>query len=155
VPVSGLLTAVMVAFVSALLPMLNVETYVGAVTAADGVGNLWLLCAVVAVGQMVGKLVWYAAGSRSMRAGWVRRKLDKPRRRRQLALWQARVSGRPTTAAAVVFAAGSVGLPPLAVISVLAGQLRMPLALFMVMGLAGRYVRFAALVHGVGLLHLG
>jgi membrane protein YqaA with SNARE-associated domain len=153
--VSGLLGAVAVAFVSALLPLLNVEAYVGALAAAGAAGNPWLLCAVVAAAQMVGKLVWYVAGARSMRLGWVRRKLDKPRRQRQLAVWRARVSGRPATAAAVVFAAGSVGLPPLAVISVLAGQLRMPLALFMMTGVAGRFVRFAALVHGVGVLHLG
>lgn len=151
---SGLLTALAVAFASALLPLLNVEAYVAAVTAGGVAGNLWLLCGVVAVGQMVGKMMWYLAGSRSMQLGWVQRKMAKPRRQRQLAVWQARVSGRPASAAGVVFLAGSVGLPPLAVVSVLAGQLRLPVQLFVLMGLAGRFVRFGALVHGVALLPL-
>lgn len=146
------LVAVGVAFVSALLPVVNIETYVAAVSAGGVGGNLWVLCALVAVAQMAGKLVWFYAGAHAMEVGWVRRKMSTPRRSAQLQRWQVRVGGRPAIASATVFAAGAVGLPPLAVVSVLAGQLRVPLALFLLAGTAGRFMRFAALAHGATLL---
>lgn len=146
------LVAVGVAFVSALLPVVNIEAYVAAVSAAGVGGNLWLLCGLVAVGQMAGKLVWFYAGAHALDVGWVRRKMSTPKRAAQLQRWQAWVGGRPGIAAATVFAAGAVSLPPLAVVSVLAGQLRVSLAMFLVAGTTGRFLRFLALAHGVTLL---
>lgn len=149
------LVAVGVAFVSALLPVVNIEAYVAAVAAGGVGGNLWSLCALVAFGQMAGKLVWFYAGAHAVDIRWVRRKMSTPKRAAQLQRWQVRVGGRPGIASATVFAAGAVGLPPLAVVSVLAGQLRVPLALFMVAGTIGRFLRFVALAHGVTLLPIG
>ncbi|MGH3368073.1 MAG: hypothetical protein ACRDOY_12810, partial [Nocardioidaceae bacterium] len=146
------LGAVGVAFVSALLPVINIEAYVAAVSATGVGGNLWLLCALVAFGQMAGKLVWFYAGAHAQKVGWIRRKMSTPKRAAQLERWEARVGGHPGIASATVFAAGAAGLPPLAVISVLAGQLRVPLALFLVAGVTGRFVRFLALAHGATLL---
>jgi membrane protein YqaA with SNARE-associated domain len=149
------LVAVGVAFVSALLPVVNIEAYVAAIAAGGVGGNLWLLCALVAFGQMAGKLVWFYAGAHALNVRWVRRKMSSPKRTAQLQRWQVRVGGRPGIASATVFAAGSVGLPPLAVVSVLAGQLRVPLALFLIAGTTGRFLRFALLAHGATLLPVG
>jgi membrane protein YqaA with SNARE-associated domain len=149
------LVAVAVAFVSALLPVINIEAYVAAVAASGVGGNLWLLCTLVAFGQMAGKLVWFYAGAHAGDIRWVRRKMSTPKRAAQLQRWQVRVGGHLGIASATVFAAGAVGLPPLAVVSVLAGQLRVPLTLFMVAGTIGRFLRFVALAQGVTLLPLG
>jgi len=148
------LVAVAVAFVSALLPVVNIETYVAAVSAGAVSENLWLLCALVAVAQMAGKLVWFYAGAHALKLGWLRRKMSTPKRAAQLQLWQERVGGRPSVASAAVFAAAAASLPPLAVVSVLAGQLRVPVALFLAVGTIGRFLRFLALAHGATLLPL-
>jgi membrane protein YqaA with SNARE-associated domain len=146
------LVAVGVAFVSALLPVINIETYVAAVSAGAVSENLWLLCALVAVAQMAGKLVWFYAGAHALKVGWLRRKMSTPKRAAQLQRWQERVGGRPSIASAAVFAAAAASLPPLAVVSVLAGQLRVPVALFLAVGTIGRFLRFLALAHGATLL---
>jgi membrane protein YqaA with SNARE-associated domain len=149
------LVAVGVAFVSALMPVVNIEAYVAAVSAGEVGANLWLLCTLVAFGQMAGKLVWFYAGAHAVNVGFVRRKMSKPKRAAQLQRWRARVGGRPVIATATVFAAGAAGLPPLAVVSVLAGQLKMPVGLFLAAGTVGRFVRFLALAHGASLLPVG
>jgi len=149
------LVAVGVAFVSALLPVINIEAYVTAVAAGGVGGNLWVLCTLVALAQMAGKLVWYYAGAHAVDIRWVRHKMSTPKRAAQLERWQTHVGGRPVIVSATVFAAGAVGLPPLAVISVLAGQLRVRLALFLVAGGVGRFLRFVVLAHGATLLPFG
>ena len=111
-------------------------------------GNLWLLCALVAAGQMAGKFVWFYGGAHAVNVRWVRRKMSTPKRAAQLQRWRVRVGGRPVIASATVFTAGATGLPPLAVVSVLAGQLRVPIVLFLAAGTTGRYLRFLALTHG-------
>jgi len=51
-----------------------------------------------------------------------------------------------------VFASASSGFPPFAIVAVVAGQLRMSLPLFFVLGLAGRWLRFAAVLGGAAWL---
>ncbi|HET7329014.1 MAG TPA: VTT domain-containing protein [Nocardioidaceae bacterium] len=144
-----------VAFVSALIPLVNVEAYLGAVVATVGDANIWALCVVAGVGQMIGKVLWYGAGRRSMELAWVRKKMSAPKRQAQLRLWRARVQGRPLFSGAVLLASAFVGLPPYAVISVLAGQLRMSFTLFCVTGLVGRIARFAVVAFGVAVVPFG
>jgi membrane protein YqaA with SNARE-associated domain len=55
-------------------------------------------------------------------------------------------------AGALVFVSALTGLPPFAVLSVLAGQLRMSLALFLGLGFAGRWLRFAGVLAGTSWL---
>jgi membrane protein YqaA with SNARE-associated domain len=55
----------------------------------------------------------------------------------------------------IVFVSASVGLPPFAVISLLAGQVGMSLPRFLVIGSVGRLIRFSAVALGVEqVLHL-
>ena len=49
---------------------------------------------------------------------------------------------------ALVLVSAFSGFPPFAILAVLAGQLRMHLALFFVLGLAGRWLRFTAVLGG-------
>ena len=46
----------------------------------------------------------------------------------------------------------ATGIPPFAILSVLAGQLRMNLVLFIGIGLLGRWLRFLAVLGGAGWL---
>lgn len=130
---------------SALLPVLNVEVYLSALAAAEPV-DVWMIAVAAALGQMLGKIVYYYLGRSSLSWAWVRRKTDKPAFQDALARWQAKVEGRPWVAAGFVLLSASVGIPPLAIVSVLAGTLRMSLTMFVVVGFVGRLARFASVL---------
>ena len=146
--VEDVLAVVGVAFVSALVPLVNIEAYLGVRGSVGSIQSVWLLGLAAAMGQMVGKLVWYYLGANSLSWGWVRRRMDKPRAQERLARWQNRTATRPVLASALVFGSAFSGFPPFAILSVLAGQLRMPVGLFLALGLVGRWLRFAGVLGG-------
>lgn len=133
------------AFLSALVPLFNVEGYL-MVLATQSAGTVALLAGAAAVGQMIGKVLWYLAGSSSLRLPAIERKLAQPKWQTSLAKWQDRTHGRPWVAAGITFASAFAGLPPYAVIAVLAGVLRMSLPLFVATGLVGRFLRFVVIL---------
>jgi membrane protein YqaA with SNARE-associated domain len=139
-------------FASALVPVVNVEAYLAVRAAVSEVSSVWTVALMVAAGQMAGKLVWYYLGASSLDWGFVRRKLDKPKAQARLALWRTRTRDRPVLAGALVLVSAVGGIPPFAVLAVVAGQLRMNLMLFVTLGLAGRWLRFAAVLGGVSWL---
>lgn len=65
-----------------------------------------------------------------------------------MARWRLRTEGRPWFCAGVLLVSASTGVPPYAVLCVLAGTLRVPVWVFLVTGLVGRAVRFAAVIGG-------
>lgn len=141
-----------VAVASALVPLINIEAYLIGLGALTGSSDVWFLATVAGVGQMAGKVVWYYLGANAVRWGWVRRKLEQPKAAEKLALWQQRTHDRPWISSVLVFVSALTGFPPFAIVSVLAGQLRMSLTLFLVVGGIGRTLRFAAFLGGAGWL---
>jgi membrane protein YqaA with SNARE-associated domain len=154
--VPGLLEDVLallgVGFVSALVPLVNIEAYLGVRGSVADVGALWTLAFAAAFGQMVGKVVWYYLGANALSWGWVRRKVEKPKAQARLEKWRTRTQERPVVTGVLVFLSAFSGFPPFAIVAVLAGQLRMSLTLFFVLGLIGRWLRFAAVLEGAGWL---
>jgi len=139
-------------FASALVPIINLEAYLAVRAAVADVDAVWLLALAAAVGQMVGKFIWYQLGASSLSWAWVRRKVEKPKARARLELWRTRTHDRPVLAGGLVLVSAVVGLPPFAVLAVLAGQLRMNLLLFLTLGLLGRWLRFVTVLGGVAWL---
>ena len=136
-------------FVSALVPLVNIEAVLGARGSVAGMADsLWLLSLAAAVGQMAGKLIWYYLGANSLQWAWVRKRIERPKPQARLEKWRTRTQERPVVAGALVFASAASGFPPFAILSVLAGQLRMNLVQFFVLGLVGRWLRFAAVLGG-------
>jgi membrane protein YqaA with SNARE-associated domain len=132
--------------VSALVPVVNAEAYVAGVAAVfDGFG-VWSVALAAASGQMVGKVVYFLLGRDSLRWRWVRAKTESPKWRDALGRWQRRVGGNPWLGGLLLFVSAWLGVPPFAVMSVIAGQLRVPLAVFLAAGLAGRLGRFVTLL---------
>lgn len=143
-----------VSVASAVLPIINLEIYLAGVAGASGVAGLGgggaLLFAVAAgLGQTVGKVIWYEVARRGVESAWAQKKLSGPKISRSYATWTARMEGRPWYAAAIIFLAASVGLPPLLVMSAVAGALRMRLWVFVPTVLLGRTLRFYLLLLGV------
>lgn len=138
------------AFTSALVPVVNIEAVVAVACTQSSAAPI-LLALAAGVGQMAGKLLWYWGGSNVQRAPWVARRLAKPKPQAALERWRVRVHGRPYLTGAILFASASFGFPPFAVMSVLAGAIRVPLPVFLVIGLIGRSIRFYAVASGADL----
>lgn len=143
-----LLGVLVLGFASALFPLVNIEAILGVRAAVADVDGIWLLALVAAVGQMVGKVVWYFLGASALHWGWVRRKVEQPKNAARLEVWRERTHDRPVIAGLLVLVSAASGLPPFAILSVLAGQLRMNLLLFCSIGLVGRWLRFLAVLGG-------
>ncbi|MBA3780664.1 VTT domain-containing protein [Nocardioides sp. InS609-2] len=126
-------------FGSALIPILNAEAYVA--VAANTYPAI-LIASVAAVGQMVGKTLWYYAGANAEKLPWIHARMDKPKSRASMEKWQERTQGRPWFTAALLFASAWAGIPPYAVMAALAGVLRVNFLVFLLTGLVGRFLRF-------------
>jgi len=133
---------------SAIVPVINIEAII-AVAAAKGQAPGWLIVVAAAVGQMVGKLFWYYGGRELDRFGFVSRRMNRPRARAAMERWQARTEGRPWFTAGLLLVSAAAGIPPYAVIAVVAGALRVRLSIFLITGLVGRALRFWAIVGGM------
>ncbi|MCP2265324.1 VTT domain-containing protein [Promicromonospora thailandica] len=134
---------------AAVAAFLALEGYL-AIAAADGTYPSAVLAAVAAVGQVLGKLVWYWAGAGTTRLPWLRRKLDSPRVDAAMARWRDRTDGRPVYTGAVLLASAFAGVPPFMVMSVVAGVLRVRMWLFLGTGLVGRFLRFWLVLEAAG-----
>lgn len=147
-----LLGTLLFAFGSALLPFLNIEAYLAVVAAETSSFSHWQLAAVGALGQGLGKILWYIGGANSLRMPWMRRKMATEKWQLSYQKWHQRIVGRPVVGGLVCFTSAVSGFPPLAIISVLAGALRMNFTLFAVTMLTGRFFRFWGVLAGVGFL---
>jgi membrane protein YqaA with SNARE-associated domain len=150
--IGDVLAVLGVGMLSALVPLVNIEAYLGLRGSLLDVHGVWLLGLMAAAGQMAGKLVWYYLGASSLRWAWVARRMDTPKAQARLARWRTRTAERPVVAGGLVALSAFSGFPPFAILSVLAGQLRMRVWLFVALGLAGRWLRFSAVLGGASWL---
>lgn len=131
---------------SALVPVLNAEAYLAVSGVATPVTVLWVAAA-LAFGQTLGKVTLYEAARRgsarvSQHGG------ARHRRARFGAGLAARLTvllRRPWLGGVTVLVSASVGIPPLAVVSVLAGGAGVRRVVFVCACLVGRTARFLAL----------
>jgi membrane protein YqaA with SNARE-associated domain len=140
---SGLAAAIGV--VSALLPVVNAEAYaLLAAARTHGVAAVSVVLA-LAVGQTIGKLVLFQSARHG--SGRLHTRLCR-RGEGRAARWHDRVCGlmtRRRTGLPTVMASATVGLPPLALVSLVAGASAQRRWEFGTVCLVGRSVRFAAL----------
>ena len=140
---SGLAAAVGAA--SALLPVVNAEAY--ALLAAVRTRGAEAIAVVLALaaGQTTGKLVLFEAARRG--SGRLHARLCR-RGEGRAVRWRDRVCGlmtRRRTGLPTVLASAAVGLPPLALVSLVAGASEQRRWEFGTVCLLGRSARFAAL----------
>jgi membrane protein YqaA with SNARE-associated domain len=124
---------------SALLPWLNGELIVLSFAAfLHSPFHLAMLALLAAAGQMIGKCVLYWVGARTAR-------LDGAHSAR-LQRWRQQLCGRHARALALVFVSSAVGVPPLYLTTIAAGNLGMAFPRFLGAAACGRVLRFAAVV---------
>jgi membrane protein YqaA with SNARE-associated domain len=145
------LTTLLVGFGSAVLPVINIEAYLSALGAAvtSTTPMVVAVSAAAAVGQTIGKVVLYYAAEWAMNLPWIRKKMAKPKFQESYQRWQTRIKEHPGQIAVLLFASASLGFPPLLVIAVLAGQLRVNIWLFVTMCVTGRFLRFLVILGAV------
>ncbi|OZM74645.1 hypothetical protein CFN78_04535 [Amycolatopsis antarctica] len=150
-----------VAFGSALLPLMSIEVFVlGLVTSEPGVH--WLaIGAVVALGQVAGKLIYYLAARGTIRLpAFLHDRLHRQRppserkerwrlRTKRLRMLvdslRERCHRHPHWMTGTYGLSSILGLPPFMATTVLAGLVRMSVSTFLAAGLLGRCIRFSAL----------
>ncbi|MVA77404.1 hypothetical protein GC722_15445 [Auraticoccus sp. F435] len=135
------LTVLAVAFVSAFVPVLNIEAYV-VLVAASGQLEPLVLALVASVGQVAGKYAWYEAGRSTTRWAWLQRRLERPSISTRLDRWALWVATHRRWSVLVLISSASVGIPPFLVMSIVAGRLAVGRVLFLATGLGGRFLRF-------------
>jgi membrane protein YqaA with SNARE-associated domain len=132
-----------VAFLSGLLPFINIEIFlVAAAAIASASSPVWPLGVVAAVGQLAAKTLLYrgAAAGLDSRAG---RRVSPER----LAALRLRMSEmNPWILGGFNLFSAFSGVPPFFVVSVLAGAVRMRFWQFLLTGLAGRTARLVLMV---------
>ena len=144
---------------SAFIPILNAEAFVVA-AAAGGVTFAVLGVAGAAVGQTVGKVTIFLLVRRGVHHRFLRERPPRPRKtltgwRLRLRTWSERLLlhlDRPVVGGLVVLASAAGGVPPLAVVAVMAGLRRTPLASFAIAVVVGRLARFAVLAWPVAVI---
>lgn len=141
-----------VGIASALIPIINIEAYIAAIGAVVDSYGIWPVSLVAALGQALGKVCWYEAGRSSMRWRPIQKKMSSPTWQRQYDKVKRRTDERPWVGFGLLFLSAVVGLPPLAIMAVLAGQLTFNRFWFFVTTFVGRTLRFAAVLGGVSYL---
>ncbi|MFD9896519.1 hypothetical protein [Amycolatopsis sp. NPDC058986] len=159
--IGWLLVTLGVAFGSAIVPLINVEVFLLGLVASHPDLHWLALGAVVAVGQIAGKLLYFLAARGSIKLPRFlhdrlhRERPPSPRRDRwrmrtkRIRGWldalRERCHRHPHWMAGTYGVSSIVGLPPFMATSVLAGLVRMRLATFLTAGIAGRWIRFSLL----------
>jgi membrane protein YqaA with SNARE-associated domain len=146
------LSALAVSVVSAVTQVLPVEAYLAGLGLVGAGAGLWLVALFAGVGHGLGKMAWYEVGRVAHRSARFRRWLERPRVRASYTRWLAEFERRPRLVLLMVGASALLGLPPLAVIPTIAGQVRASRLATFVCIAGGRTLRFAVLLGAVGWL---
>jgi membrane protein YqaA with SNARE-associated domain len=151
-----------VAIGSALFPPLSVEVFAVAMAARHPQFPVLLFAAVIALGQVAGKLLYYYAALGRLRLPDYLHKHTVPRPvadrtatsgiRRWWAWLRMKCHRHPRWMFAALAFSSLFGLPPFLATTVLAGLAGLSLRAFVIGTLPGRFVRFAAILASPTLL---
>jgi membrane protein YqaA with SNARE-associated domain len=162
-----LFVALGVAFGSALLPLVSMEIFLVGLALHEPNIPWLLLGAVVAIGQVGGKLLYYYAAKGQLHLPrWLHRKREPGPPSARRIRWELRTKRLRGWVTALrekchrhprwmvgTYGLSSVfGLPPFMATSVLAGMVRMSLSAFVGAGLVGRFIRFSAIAASPALI---
>lgn len=130
-----------VAIIAGLVPVVNTEVFlVGLVRlAVDRPEQLPIIVIASATGQMVAKIGLYFAGQSLL-------ELPRGRYRTKVELVRRKIEQWKTKPYLIYAVSSVVGLPPFYLTVLAAGAMRIRFTAFLLIGLAGRLIRFAVVV---------
>jgi len=128
-----------VGVVSGLVPVVNGELYLisALLITVDPITGI-TLAVLLAIGQMIAKVILYQAARRASNVGHGRFHAKIEKARAKVAAWR----GRPLT---LTFVSSIVGLPPFYLVTLVAGIVEVRFFTFVWLGLVGRTIRFLAI----------
>lgn len=127
------------AIVSALVPWFNAELLLlGAIVSVDTSTEIVLIVLAVTLGQLTGKTLMYWAARRASEA-------PSPRLQKFLDRWRSRIDGHPSSASLLIFVSAVTGFPPLYLVTIASGALRVGFLPFIAAGGVGRLLHFGVL----------
>jgi membrane protein YqaA with SNARE-associated domain len=132
----------LVCLIGGLIPIVNTEVFLVGLIGLGAVHSPSSLPAIVllaSAGQMIAKLILYYAGLGMF-------ELPRGRYKAKIEAARARMEKWRNKPKLVLAFASTVGLPPLYLVSLSAGALKMRLRTFVPICMAGRVVHFAAVV---------
>jgi len=125
-----------VGVVSGLVPIVNGELYlISALLITYDPKTGIVLAVLLAVGQMIAKVVLYQAARRASNVGHGRFHAKIEKARAKVAQWRS----KPLT---LTFVSSTVGLPPFYLVTLVAGIVEVRFITFLWLGLVGRTIRF-------------
>lgn len=145
---------------TALVPVISIEVFVIGMASSQSPLHWSVLGAVVALGQLTGKVPYYLAARGSIKLpSWLHRAQDyRPpsarrerfrRRTKRFKMWfealRERCHRHPHWMAGTYGCSAVLGIPPFMGMAVIAGLARMRLSVFLGLGMLGRFARFGAL----------
>jgi len=123
-------------FASGLLPFVNAEAFLVIISSALlSKSQLLLITVLASLGQMTAKCAMYFVAKASFKRP-PQKYVDK------LAKARVKLEGWRYGSGFFIFVSASTGFPPLYIVSILAGMLKMNFVTFLGFGLAGRFIRF-------------
>jgi membrane protein YqaA with SNARE-associated domain len=137
----GIYTAsFVVGFVSGLLPFVNSELYLVAVSAIVARHSLLPIALLSALGQMVAKTILFYAGRGvfQINMGKFERKIEAVQKKFQE--WENKAD-------VLILISAAGGIPPFYVVSFVAGALKLHYLRFLAVGIVGRSIRFAVIIY--------
>jgi membrane protein YqaA with SNARE-associated domain len=133
------LSTILVAAAGSVLPFSPIEPFLLALPALAPRALLVPLAVTAAVAHMAGKVVLYLGSDRLMRVLPAARANAVEQARKQL-------ERRPLLRNFAIFLSAFVGLPPFYAVTIVAAALKVPMTVFITLGLLGRSARFVTLV---------
>ena len=125
--------------VSGLVPVVNSELYLLAVSTIATRPALFPIAVLTAPGQMLGKTILFYAGRGVIKIPTRKYEAKMEAVKQKFERWQNKTD-------LLIFISAFAGVPPLYVVSVVGGAINVNFARFFVVGMIGRVVRFAAVV---------
>jgi membrane protein YqaA with SNARE-associated domain len=124
--------------------LINTEVLVIGISAATPSHLNWPLILTATAGTMVGKMVLYLAGRGMLKL--------RIRGRAKVDAFLSDIQRRQGLTGTLLFVSASVGIPPFYIVTVAAGAARLAVSRFLVLGFAGRFLRYSVLVFGPHLI---
>ncbi len=132
--------SLVISFVSGLLPLINTELYLVAVSAMVAQHSLLPIALLSALGQIAAKTILFYAGRGIFQINMG--KFDK-----KIVAVQTKFKEWENKVDALILVSATVGMPPFYLVSFVAGALKLNYLRFAIAGLLGRSIRFTVIVY--------
>jgi membrane protein YqaA with SNARE-associated domain len=131
---------IVVGVLSGLIPLINGELFlIGSIKLlADDLPGALTVAVLLAIGQMIAKVILYQAACKATGLGTGRFAEKLRRAREKVGKWR----NKPLT---ILFISAVLGLPPFYLVALVAGILEVRFVMFVWLGLLGRTIRFVGL----------